>query len=309
MVLSAGLGTRMRPLSDWRAKALAPVGDRPALAHVVDALAGAGITRVVANAHHRAADVRAFAARDGRFVVSEEAELLGTAGGVQQARPLLGDGDVLVWNGDILAAVDAGALIRAHRAGGGGSGSGRDGTLLVRTGAAGSGNVGLAADGRVVRLRRETVLPGEVRGGEFLGVHVVGRALVAGLPERGCLVGDVYLPAMRAGARLFAFPFDGPFWDIGTIGTYVEANLAWLAARGVDAWVADGARVDPDVELAGVLVHAGARVTGRGRLARAIVWEDATCEAPAEGVVVAKEGRAEMVRDSAEASASRLEPT
>jgi mannose-1-phosphate guanylyltransferase len=282
MVLSAGLGTRMRPLTDWRAKPLAPVGDRAALAHVLDALGAAGITRIVANAHHRADDVRAFAAQDGRFVVSEEPELLGTAGGVQHARGLLGDGDVLVWNGDILAAVDAGALVRAHHA---------EATLLVRPGAAGSGNVGLAADGRVVRLRRETVLPGEATGGEFLGVHVVGRALARGLPERGCLVGDVYLPAMRAGARLEALPFDGPFWDIGTVAAYVDANLAWLAARGVRAWVAEGARVDPDVDLAGALVHAGARVTGRGRLSRAIVWEDATCEAPADGVVVAKEGR------------------
>ena len=283
MVLSAGLGTRMRPLTDWRAKPLAPVGDRPALAHVVGALAAAGIARIVANAHHRADDVRAFAARDGRFVVSEEATLLGTAGGVAHARALLGDSDVLVWNGDILAPVDVGALVAAHRAAA---------TLLVRMGPAGSGNVGVAEDGRVVRLRRETVLPGEARGGEFLGVHVLGGALAGTLPARGCLVGDVYLPAMRAGARVEATPFDGTFWDIGTVAAYLDANLAWLAARGERAWVEDGAHVAPEVELVNALVHAGARVTGRGRLTRAVVWEDATCEAPAEGVIVAKEGRA-----------------
>jgi mannose-1-phosphate guanylyltransferase len=292
MVLSAGKGTRMRPLTDWRAKPLAPVGDRPALAHVVDALASAGITRIVANAHHRAGDVRAFAERDGRFVVSEEQDLLGTAGGVAHARALLGDGgDVLVWNGDILATVDVRALVAAHRA---------DGTLLVRPGAAGSGNVGLAADGRVVRLRKETVLPGEVRGGEFLGVHVVGRALVRDLPARGCLVGDAYLPAMRAGGRLDAALYDGAFWDIGTVGAYLDANLAWLAARGVAAWVEGGAHVAPGVTLDRVLIHAGARVTGRGVLARAVLWEGATCEAPEDAVVVAPQGRARVADSAAE---------
>lgn len=296
MVLSAGLGTRMRPLSDWRAKALAPVGDRPALAHVIGALADAGAVRIVANAHHRAADVRALAARDGRFVVSEEQELLGTAGGVHHARALLGveaGGDVLVWNADILAAVDVAALVARHRA---------DASLVVRPGPAGSGNVGLASDGRVVRLRKETVLPGEARGGEFLGVHVLGASLVRGLPAVGCLVGDVYLPAMRAGARLDAHLFDGPFWDIGTLGAYVAANLAWLAARGARSWVAEGAEIAPGVALEDALVHAGARVTGQGRLARAVVWEGAECEAPAEDLVVAPEGRASL---SPGASAAR----
>jgi mannose-1-phosphate guanylyltransferase len=290
MVLSAGLGTRMRPLTEWRAKPLAPVGDRPALAHVLDAVARGGVGRVVVNAHHRAGDVRAFAAADGRFVVSEEADLLGTAGGVAHARSLLGDGDVLVWNGDILADVDVARLVRAHRT---------DATLVVRPGTAGSvgaGNVGLATDGRVVRLRNETVAAGEVAGGEFLGVHVVGRELARGLPARGCLVGDVYLPAMRAGARLEAFPYAGAFWDIGTVAAYVDANMAWLAARGEHAWVAPGAEVSPDVELHDAIVHAGARITGRGRVSRTIVWDGASCEAPLDGVVVAREGRATSPR-------------
>lgn len=288
MVLSAGKGTRMRPLTEWRAKPLAPVGDRPALAHVLDSLTRAGTGRVVVNAHHRAADVRAFGAADGRFVVSEEADLLGTAGGVAQARGLLGPGNVLVWNGDILADVDVARLVAAHRT---------DATLVVRPGPPGSvgaGNVGIAADGRVVRLRGETVAPGEVRGGEFLGVHVVGGALVTALPARGCLVGDVYLPAMRAGAHLEAFLHAGAFWDIGTVSAYVDANMAWLAARGERAWVAPGAHVAEEVDLDGAVIHAGARVTGRGKLARAIVWEGAACEAPLSGVVIAREGRAKV---------------
>ena len=101
MILCAGLGTRLRPLTDWCAKPLVPIGDRPALAHILDRLVG---TRAVVNAHHRAADIEAFArARSRDLLVSVEPDLLGTAGGIAHASPLLGSGDILVWNGDILA--------------------------------------------------------------------------------------------------------------------------------------------------------------------------------------------------------------
>ena len=282
MILAAGLGTRMRPLSAWRAKPLAFVGDRPALEHVLQAVRRAGVTRVVVNAHHRAEDVHAFAAgQSAELRVSEETELLGTAGGVHHARALLGDGDVLVWNGDILADVDAHALVRAHRS---------LATLVGRPGARGSGNVGLADDGRVVRLRAETTAPGETRGGEFLGIHVLGQVLRRELPARGCLVGDVLLPALRRGARVDAFVTDASFSDIGTLGAYLGANLAWLAARSVRSFVAPGAQVADGVELDRAIVLEGARVSGRGTLSRVVVWPGAACAAPLANAVVAPEG-------------------
>src|SRR5580693_8036978 len=115
MVLAAGLGTRLRPLTDQRAKPLVPVGDRAALAHVLDRLRAAGVPHAVVNAHHHADQVSAFV-RGGSWDVrvSEERELLGTAGGVAHARALLGGGDLLLWNGDILAEVDLAALVGAH---------------------------------------------------------------------------------------------------------------------------------------------------------------------------------------------------
>ncbi len=282
MILCAGLGTRMRPLTEWRAKPLAPVGDAPALAQVLAALRRSGRARIVINAHHRAEDVRAFLReRDGAVALSEEKELLGTAGGVRFARALLGEGDVLVWNGDIHADIDVAALLAAHRA---------EATLLVRPAPLGSGNVGIAKDSRIVRLRRETTAPGEVRSGEFVGVHVLGSRLRDDLPVKGCLVGDVYLPALRRGAVLDAFSTDVPFWDIGTIAAYLNANMAWLASRGVRSWVAPSAKVGDGVWLEGAIVHAGAQVMGSGRMDRVVVWEGATCRAPIADAVVAPEG-------------------
>jgi mannose-1-phosphate guanylyltransferase len=184
----------LRPLTDWLAKPMVPIGDAPAVEHVARRLRAAGIERFVVNVHHRPADLRAWAASAGA-AISEEAALLGTAGGVARARALLGDGDVLVWNGDILSELDPADLTRTHER------SGALATLAIVRRACGEGNVGLDADGRVVRLRKE-VFGEETSGADFIGVHVVGAKLRPRLPERGCLVGDLYIPALGGGARL-----------------------------------------------------------------------------------------------------------
>ncbi len=283
MVLAAGLGTRLRPLTDHCAKSLVPVGDRPALAHVLDRLAAAGVTRIVVNAHHRALEVRDFVAARGSGVgVSEERELLGTAGGLARAADLLGAaGDVLVWNADIVADVDPIALVAAHAAA-----PLRAATLVVQPREAGQGSVGLDAAGRIVRLRRERIAD-ESRGGEFLGVHVIGAALRGRLPERGCLVGDVYIPALHQGATLEAFVWDRPFFDVGDLRSYLGANLAWLAARGLGSWASPGARVAPGVVVERTLLGRGASVSGAGALDRCVVWPGAAAVAPLSSAVVA----------------------
>lgn len=277
MVLSAGLGTRLRPLTSLRAKPLVPVGDRPALAHILDHLRAVGVPRAVVNAHHLAAQVVAFArAQPWDVRVSEEAELLGTAGGTAQARGLLGEGDVLVWNGDILADVDVGALVRAHEA---------RATLVVQPLARGEGPVGLDAQGRVVRLRAER-FGDEDRGGQFLGIYVLGAALRERLVSPGGMIEDVLIPALARGDVVRAFEHHGPWHDIGTLETYREANLAWLAARGLTSWVAPGARVAATVVLDRSLVGEGAVVEGEGSLTRCIVWPGARAVAPMQDAIV-----------------------
>lgn len=284
MVLGAGLGTRLRPLTDLVAKALVPVGDRPALAHVLDRLRSAGIERIVVNAHHRADDVVAFA-RACAIAASQERELLGTAGGVARAAALLGEGDVVVYNADIVAEIDLGALAREHAANAAG---GADATLVVRPRAPHEGNVGIARDGSIVRLRNER-FGEENRGGDFAGVHVLGAPLRQRLPERGCLVGDVYIPALSRGATLRALPLlrDAPLFDLGTPGAYLDANIAWLASRARTSFVAPGARVSGAVALDRSIVGEGAVVEGSGALSRVVVWPGGRARAPLSDAVVA----------------------
>ena len=281
IILCAGLGTRLRPLSEWRAKPLVPVGDRPALAHVLERVRAAGARRIAVNAHHRAEDLRAYLPSD--VVLSEEAVLLGTAGGVARAAEGLDEGDVLVWNGDILGDIDVHALFEAHRA---------DATLVVSTrarAAAGEGNVGLDGAGRVVRLRRETIAAGEIRSADFLGIHVLGARLRGALPAEGDLVGDVYLPALRRGVTLGVFEHAGAWWDIGTIESYRLANAAWLDGRGLRSYVAPTARVS-GATLVASIVGEGATVEGSGALERCIVWPGAHARAPLADAIVAPAG-------------------
>jgi mannose-1-phosphate guanylyltransferase len=281
MVLAAGLGTRLRPLTDCRPKPLVPVGDRPALAHVLDRLRAAGVRRLVVNAHHRAADVAAFVrAQPGDVLVSDEVDLLGTAGGIAQAAEALGPGDVIVWNADILADIDVRALAAAHTR------AGAEATLVVQPLPAGAGKVGLDATGRVVRLRGERVAE-EASGAEFLGVHALGASLRALLPPRGCIVGDVYIPALRRGALLRAFLHTDGFWDIGSLPTYLAANVAWLASRGVSAWTGERSGVDPQVVLEDTVVGDGAILRGAGRVERCVVWPGERANAPLADAVVA----------------------
>lgn len=120
MVLAAGLGTRMRPLTDDRPKALVKVRGRALIDHVLDRLAGAGVSRAVVNVHAFADRLEAHLAQRGdmEIIISDErAQLMETGGGVRQARPLLGDDPIIVCNIDSVWDEPAGSAIARLAAG------------------------------------------------------------------------------------------------------------------------------------------------------------------------------------------------
>lgn len=197
-----------------------------------------------------------------------------------RARALLGEGPVVVWNGDVVADVDVRGLLSEHDR------CAPEATLVVLRRPGREGNVGLAEDGRVVRLRGESVAD-EVRSADFAGVHVLGAALRDALPERGCLVGDAYIPALKRGAVLRTVEHHGPWHDIGSVASYLDANLDWLRDWSSKSWVGAGAKLGARVLLDGAVVGPGAVVTGEGSLVRCVVWPGATALAPAEDAVFA----------------------
>ena len=111
MIFAAGLGTRLRPLTDTMPKALVPVGGEPLLYHVATKLKGAGFDDLVINIHHFPDMIREYVHLQGDFGIkvyfSDESDLLReTGGGIRHARPFLEGGNFLVHNVDILSDLD-----------------------------------------------------------------------------------------------------------------------------------------------------------------------------------------------------------
>jgi mannose-1-phosphate guanylyltransferase/mannose-1-phosphate guanylyltransferase/phosphomannomutase len=117
MVLAAGLGTRLRPLTYEITKPMVPVLDRPVMEHIVELLSRHGLDEVIANLHYFPESIRAHFGE--RLQYSFEEELLGTAGGVRACAGFFGDDAFLVISGDALTDIDLGALISRHRESGG----------------------------------------------------------------------------------------------------------------------------------------------------------------------------------------------
>ncbi|HOX43970.1 MAG TPA: NDP-sugar synthase [Myxococcota bacterium] len=319
MLLAAGFGTRLRPLTLELPKPLVPVATRPLAEYGLRLLERAGARRVVVNLHHLGEQLpAALGARLGglELVYSPEQELLGTGGGLVRARGELGGGTVLVVNGDVLCAAELGVLLAAHRA------RGAAASLLVRPLPAGSGFTPLAVDG-AGRLRglgdwrpgRARAARGATRPMMFCGLYAFEPALFDFLPAAGpaCVVEQGFKPMLEAGLEIAAVEERGPWFDLGTPRAYLEANLELLSGRlrlgQLDALaeaVARGATLSPP----GVLVEAGAELgagvrlgplvaVGRGArvgagaaLSRAVVWPGAEVPPGArlDGVVVHRGG-------------------
>lgn len=284
IVLSAGFGTRLAPLTNELAKPLMPVGDRPALAHIAAALSLGGVRRIAANIHHRCQD---FSGQiDGlqeEVHFLREPEILGTAGGVANAASTLGDGPVVIWNGDIVAPeLDVAAVIAEQDR------ISADALWVVEPAAPGTGTVGLDDDGAVVRLRGER-FGQETSGGEFLGIQVMGADLRRTLPSQGCLVGDVALPLLRRGGRLATLLYRGTWDDIGQPASLLRANMRWLERRRLSAWSAASSKVDAGATLARSLVGQGASVAGSGIVHECVVFPGAQLTAPASRLIVGRQ--------------------
>ena len=285
MVLSAGYGTRLRPLTDELPKPLLPFGDRTLLEHAVRALARAGLPRPVVNVHHlKDIFIKQIEQLQLEVDVIHEPVIRGTAGGIHGALSRLGPAPIVVLNGD--AVFDEVPSDFADSA------SDLHLVLAVLPRPAGQGTVGVGSDGRVVRLRGER-FGSEVAGGDYIGLCALGARGLAALPEFGCLVGDLALPLLRRGEIVGSWPFSARVWLPGDdLGAYWRANLEWLAAHGGgQSSVGAGSTIDAGIELEMSVLGPRVRLTGRGAVSRCVICAGAAAEAPLADAVVTPSGR------------------
>lgn len=278
MIVAAGRGTRLLPLTHLRPKPALPVRGIPLVGYTLALLAHAGVREVVINVHHLpealAEAARAWCPPGVELRFSPERELLGTGGAIRRVADFLRESDpCLVLGGDMLCDVDLPALIERHRAGG------QWATLLLREDprAARFGTIGVDGEGDVRRIGRRLDRGGEERAGLYTWVNVLSPRALDALPEReafGHLDAWIFPLASDAPGRVRGVVSgveDGLWEPVGTPREYLETNLA---PRRLSYWDADararaaGARLEPEL-----VVGAGAELGPGARLRRAVVWD------------------------------------
>jgi len=216
MVLAAGLGTRMRPLTNDRSKALVEVGGKALIDHMLDRLADAGVTRAVVNVHAFAdrleAHLLARAAAPAIVISDERAALLETGGGLKAARTLIGDEAVWVANIDSVWIEDGASALDALAAAW--NPAIMDVLLLCvplerAHGFDGAGDV-FVEDGGGVRFRGEA--PSAPYA--YMGVHITDPGIVDGEPDGPFSLTPVWKRLARSG-RVHAVIFDGDWMHVG----------------------------------------------------------------------------------------------
>ena len=242
MILAAGEGTRLRPLTETVPKALVPVGGRPLLERVMERLTRAGVRRVIVNVCHHQEQIRAWAR--GRPSGGPELALspepggpYDTGGGLFAARHLFREtSPFLLHNVDVLSDIPLGAMLKAHSGKGARLGDRLVASLAVQTreaqrallfdesGLMGWENVGSDRAPEGVRRVREPV--GEVRRFSFTGVHVVEPRIFELSPRRGTFsIVTLYLELAAAGYRVLPVDVsEYPWIDVGTPERLREAE-------------------------------------------------------------------------------------
>ena len=287
LLLTAGLGTRLRPLTLVRAKPAVPIAGEPLVRRIITWLRSSGVTDLVLNLHHLPETIASVVGDGSDLNVRvryswEQPVVLGTAGGPKRALPLLGGGAFFIVNGDTLTDINLPALVSSH--------SSSDAlvtlALIPNEQPLKYGGAVLDAESRVTGFIR----PGPSAAGSyhFVGVQAVHPAAFDEVTEDepASSIGGAYdrLLSRRPGA-VRGFVTKATFWDVGTIADYRTTSAALATStppRGRNERVDPTARVETsilwdDVEIGAdavleeCIVTDGAVVPARARYRRAVL--------------------------------------
>lgn len=230
-LLGAGLGTRLRPLTDSCPKPLLPLGGRPIITYAMEHLLTLGVERFIVNTHHLdSAYDQAFPEKRWRGIpitFRYEPLLLDTAGGLKNIEDLLeGDDDILVYNGDVISDLPLGRLLDAHRE------KGTEVTLALRSNGEPL-NVCLNEQQEVCDLRGK--LGAEGRNCLFTGIYAVKKSFLDRLqPGRPESVIVIFLAMIREKPRSVAGAIidEGMWYDAGSLEEYEKLNKLLSPSRG-----------------------------------------------------------------------------
>jgi NDP-sugar pyrophosphorylase family protein len=237
MVLAAGLGTRLRPLTEHQPKALVEVGGRTLLDITLGRLREAGVSEVIINVHHFAEMILHYLRINNNFgmriEISREEQLLDTGGGLKKAGWFFADGGsdepFVLHNVDVISGIDLGRMVQRHR---------QHGALITMAVQERESSRYLLFDERMQLCGRQAGLPGtpemvrqapEVHAFAFTGIHVISPAMIGLMTEEGVFsIIPTYLRLASAGKKIFGFRADEYYWrDLGKLSALQQAEEDW----------------------------------------------------------------------------------
>jgi mannose-1-phosphate guanylyltransferase len=259
LILTAGLGTRLQPLTEVRAKPAIPVAGEPLIRRIAAWLSRQGVSELVLNLHHLPESLTAIVG-DGSDLGArvryswEQPVVLGSAGGPKRALTIVGADTFFIVNGDTLTDLDVRGLESAHEA----SGALVTLALVPNREPHKYGGVLTAGDGRVTGF---TSRGANAEGSwHFIGVQIAHADAFASVPDGQAMnsVGDAYNRLLESKPGCIrGYACGAAFQDIGTVGDYWMTSFALLAGRPPEAAYGQRTRVD-----------------ARARVARSILWDD-----------------------------------
>jgi NDP-sugar pyrophosphorylase family protein len=286
MILAAGYGERLWPLTADRTKPALPVLGKPLVGYVAEYLAGYGVSEAIVNLHHRPDSVRASLGDGERFGLKleyiHEPVILGTSGALDNARDFFDDHTFVLVNGKIITDIDLALALETHR---------RTKALatlvLKRNDARERFSVVETRDGLVQRFGGMPAASGEVPL-MFTGIQILEPRIFDYIP-RGIFshtTTDVYPQAIARGERIAAHVGEGTWHELSTLRRYLDISLALLKAKGrtvysgTNSSIDEGASVQDSILWNDVVIESGAAVArsiiaDAVRMTRGERWEDA----------------------------------
>jgi NDP-sugar pyrophosphorylase family protein len=273
MILAAGYGTRLWPLTIDRAKPAIPFMGRPLVGYMAEYLGRYGFDDVVVNLHHRPESVRAALGDGSRFGVRlhyvEEPVILGTSGAIQNARALL-DGDAfVVVNGKLATDIDLSAALDTHRR------TRALATLVLRPNPARERYSVVHTDGDLVTGFGGFPEKGE--GGEaplmFTGMQIFEPRVFEYIPPGvfSHSVTDVFVPAIERGDIIAAHIAEGAWHELSTVRRYLDTSVELMRAEGRDVELGEGSHIAPGAEVAESVLWEDVTVRPGARVRRAVL--------------------------------------
>ncbi|MCD6502087.1 NDP-sugar synthase [bacterium] len=270
IILSAGEGTRLRPMTLHRPKPLMPVLCEPIFEHIVSSLSSNGISRAAVNLHYLGERFAAYLnlrrASNIELRPVFEDNILGTGGGISNAAAVLdGDGPILVHNGDVYAEIDLAEAIGSHGK------SGALVTLLVR-----DGTPEIATNGDIVDDIAGRLANNGAARHQFTGISIWERDAISALPRpgtSGCAIDAICRLIVSHPESVRAFHIGDALWcDIGTPAAYLDLHRRLIGEREL---FPKGFSPAKDTVIEGFLCACeGARIGAGCRLRDVIVWPD-----------------------------------